>query len=65
MVLQLSFNIFIQPSTLDTIRTNCIKLQTIDPETIGFPEKGLGLVSLSHFVYDFSAKMFLMLYSIN
>ena len=65
MVLQLSFNIFTQPPTLDTIRTNFIKLQTIDPETIGFPKKGLGLVSLSHFVYDFSAKMFLMLYSIN
>ena len=65
MVLQLSFNIFIQPPTLDTIRTNFIKHQTIDPETIGFPKKGLGLVSLSHFVYDLSAKMFLMLYSIN
>ena len=29
-----------------------------------FPEKGLGLVSSPHFVYDFSRKMFLMLYSI-
>ena len=30
-----------------------------------FLEKGLGIVSPSHFVYDFSRIMFLMLYSIN
>ena len=30
-----------------------------------FLDKGLGIVSPLHFVYDFSAKMFLMLYSIN
>ena len=30
-----------------------------------FLKKDLGLVSLPHFVYDFSRKMFLMLYSIN
>ena len=30
-----------------------------------FLEKGLGIVSLPHFVYDFSRKIFLMLYSIN
>ena len=29
-----------------------------------FLEKGLGIVSLPYFVYDFSRKMFLMLYSI-
>ena len=29
-----------------------------------FLEKGLGIVSLTHFVYDFSRKMFFMLYSI-
>ena len=28
-------------------------------------EKDLGIVSLPYFVYDFSRKMFLMLYSIN
>ena len=28
-----------------------------------FSEKGLGTVSVLHFVYDFSRKMFLMLYS--
>ena len=30
-----------------------------------FLEKGLGIVSPPHFEYDFSTKMFLMLYSIN
>ena len=32
---------------------------------INFPEKGLGLVSPPYFVYDFSRKMVLILYSIN
>ena len=30
-----------------------------------FLEKGLGIVSVSQFVYDFSSKMFLMLYFVN
>ena len=30
-----------------------------------FLDKGLGIVSPAHFVYDLSTKMFLMLYSIN
>ena len=30
-----------------------------------FLEKGLGIVSLPHFVHYFSRKMFLMLYSVN
>ena len=30
-----------------------------------FLDKGLGIISPAHFVYDFSTKMFLMLYSIN
>ena len=30
-----------------------------------FLDKGLGIVSAAHFVYDFSTKMFLKLYSIN
>ena len=30
-----------------------------------FPKKGQGLVSPLHFVYDFSRKTFLMLYSTN
>ena len=32
---------------------------------LDFLDKGLGIVSLAHFVYDFSTKMFLMLYPIN
>ena len=36
-----------------------------DMLNFNFSEKGLGLVSPPHFVYDFSRKMFLMLYSIN
>ena len=32
---------------------------------LNFPEKGLGLVSPPHFVYNFSRKMFLILYSTN
>ena len=28
-------------------------------------DKGLGILSQSHFVYDFSTKMFLLLHSIN
>ena len=30
-----------------------------------FLDKGLGIVALACFVYDFSTKMFFMLYSIN
>ena len=41
-----------------------IKLQNIDPK-IDFFKKGLRIASLPHFVYDFSRKMFLILYSIN
>ena len=36
-----------------------------DMLNFNFPEKGLGLVSPPHFVYDFSRKMFLKLYSLN
>ena len=32
---------------------------------VDYLDKGLGIVSPAHFMYDFSAKMFLMLYSIN
>ena len=28
-------------------------------------DEGLGIVSAAHFVYDFSTKLFLMIYSIN
>ena len=36
-----------------------------DMLTLNFSEKGLGIVSPPHFVYDFSRKIILMLYSIN
>ena len=45
-----------------------MKLYTIDPEgmpNFDFTEKSLGIVTPPYFVYDFSRKMFLMLYSIN
>ena len=36
-----------------------------DMFNFSFPDKSLGLVSPPYFVYNFSRKMFLMLYSIN
>ena len=36
-----------------------------DKRNFYFLEKGLGIVSPPHFVYEFSTKVFLMLYSIN
>ena len=36
-----------------------------DMLNFNLPEKGLGLLSPPDFLYDFSRKMFLMLYSIN
>ena len=36
-----------------------------DMLSIHFSEKSLGIVSLTHFVYDFSRKTFLKLYSFN
>ena len=36
-----------------------------DMVNLNFPEKALGLVSPPHFVYNFSRKMFLILYSTN
>ena len=44
--LQLKFNVFRQPSTWHTIKTNCIKLKTIDTENMfnfRFLQKGLGI----------------------
>ena len=40
-------------------------LRSRDMLNFDFIEKNLGIVSLPHFVYDFSRKMFLMLYSNN
>ena len=50
------------------IKTNCIEFQIVDLQICAqfdFFEKGLGLVSQPHFVYDFSRKIFRILYSIN
>ena len=47
---------------------NWLKICTIDPRDMlnfDFLDKGLGIVSSAHFVYDFSKKMFLMLYFVN
>ena len=51
-------------------KNSCIAeatFKTIDPEILNFDflEKSLEIVSLPHFVYGFSTKMFLMLFSIN
>ena len=48
-----------------TIKTKCINLQNIDPETSSiliFLEKSLGIVSTPYFVNGFSRKMLLLLY---
>ena len=42
-------------------KSNCIEFFF----NVDFLEEGLGLVSAPYFVYDFSSKIFLMLYSIN
>ena len=51
-----------------TIKTNCMKLQTVDMTDMlnfDFLKKGLGQVCPPHFVHDFSGKILLMIYSIN
>ena len=44
-------------------RNKLFKIYIIDPEI--FLDKGPRIVSPAYFVYDFSTKLFLMLYSIN
>ena len=50
-----------------TIKTNYKTLATWSRDMLNFAllEKALGLVSLPHFAYDFTRKMFLMFYPIN
>ena len=64
---QLSFNIFGYPSTWHTIKTNWIKLHCWSEDMLNFDflENSLRIVSLPHFVYDFSRKTCLILNSIN
>ena len=50
-----------------TMKTNCMKLQAVNPEISSiliFAKKDLGLVFPSYFVDDFSSKIFLMSYFI-
>ena len=42
-----------------------LECRSRDQLNFDFLEKALGIVFLPHFVYDFSRKVFLMLYSIN
>ena len=52
---------------LNQLTLSLFRVKTIYPEVgsiLIFLKKGLRIVSLPHFAYDFSRKMFLMLYSI-
>ena len=51
----------------DTIKTNCLKLQTTDPEMLMFYffKKALGLASPEHIMHGFLRKIFVMLYFID
>ena len=62
-VLQLDFAAFRQPSDQHTIETNCLKLNTTDLEI--FLILIYQIKVWEQFLYDLSAKMFVMLYSIN
>ena len=64
----LSWTYFGSPRLGHKIKTNGIIFQIFYSEIMlnfDFLEMSLGLVSPPHFVYDFSRKIFLMLYSIN
>ena len=59
---------FGSPQFIQTIKTNGINFQAVDPEIFSiliFLKKGLGPVSPPHFGYDFSRQVLLMLYSTN
>ena len=55
--------------TVFNLENNCdnktLEYWSRDILNLNLLEKGLGIVSLSHFVYNFSRKKFIMLYSIN
>ena len=61
------WSIFRYPSTWHTIKTNCVKLSTTDPEICSnlIFRIGSGASFSTTFVYDFSRKMLLKLHSIN
>ena len=58
---------FGSPRLLHTVKSNCIKFEGTDLEMLNFDflGKDLRLVYPHHFVYDFSRRMFFMLYFIN
>ena len=63
MVITLVSICFDSPRLGHAIKTNCMKLQTVDPELYSiliFFKKHKGLVSPPHFAHAFSRKMFLM-----
>ena len=64
-------NIFLQKAYRNAINLAYNKnklyktLEYRSRDTLNFSERGLEIVSHPHFMYDFSRKMFLILYSIN
>ena len=67
MVSTLILIYFGRPRLGNTTKPNFNTYQTVDTEMFNFDvlNKGLGLASPLHFVYDFSRKILLVLYSIN
>ena len=58
----------IRPRLGHTIETSFIKFENVDPEICSilmFWKKSLGLAPPPHFAYDFSRRIFLMLYFMN
>ena len=58
---------FSSPQLGNTVKWKCMKIQTWSRDILNFDflKKGSRVVSLSHFLHDFSRKIFLMLCSIN
>ena len=59
---------FFWTDVLHLVTCLCMKMEAIDLgicSILIFLEKGLGILSSPHLVYDFSIKMFFVLYSIN
>ena len=66
-VVSILLSYFGSPWRGHAIKTNYITFQTVDPDIFSiwqfdFLEKGLGLVSPLHFVYDFLRKIFIIRY---
>ena len=65
MVSTLILIYFGRPRLGNTIKPNFNTYQTVDTEMFNFDVLNKGLASPLHFVYDFSRKILLVLYSIN